>query len=104
VKAADAPQDMSDLRRACVILNRPQAWTRGASARNLAGEPVDPLDPSAVTFCARGAVVKAIGTYDYPRVTVVMAALCRRMVPCPSVYNDEHEYEDVIDAMRQAAK
>lgn len=37
------------------VLAGPGAWTRGATARDRDGTPVDPLDPAACRWCVTGA-------------------------------------------------
>lgn len=39
-------------------------WTKGAMARNAAGEPLNSFTPGAVCWCAEGAVVSTCGTYN----------------------------------------
>lgn len=41
------------------VLDSPAAFTQDAFARDAAGNPVDPTDNAAVSFCLNGAIVKA---------------------------------------------
>jgi hypothetical protein len=46
------------LKKARGLLSQPGAWTRGWFAKDASGEPCQSNDPSAVCFCAFGAVNK----------------------------------------------
>lgn len=39
-----------------------QGWTKGTYARDIDGNPVTPREPSATSFCVRGAVYCVAGT------------------------------------------
>ena len=52
--------DVAVLRQAMELLDR--GWCRGTFARNGAGSDVDPLSEAALTFCAIGAVRRAMGS------------------------------------------
>lgn len=41
------------------LLSTPARWTKGASARDVAGDAVDPLSHKAVCWCVMGAVLKS---------------------------------------------
>ncbi|MCC0805964.1 hypothetical protein FPV16_06955 [Methylobacterium sp. W2] len=45
------------------------AWTKGATARDAAGRPVTPSDPSAVAWSLDGAIERVIGDYEDPSIT-----------------------------------
>jgi len=47
-------------------LASPSAWTKGHLARDENGEPIAPLSPAAVCWCATGALAKALDTQGYP--------------------------------------
>ena len=38
------------------IVAFPSSWTQGARARDVSGNPVDPLSPSAIRWCPNGAI------------------------------------------------
>ena len=49
------------LRSARALIDTPEKWTRGTNARNASGRSVPFDSPSAVCFCAYGAVLRASG-------------------------------------------
>jgi hypothetical protein len=44
-----------------VLISGPDCWTTDVLARDRTGCPVSPLDDSAVSWCARGAVYRVVG-------------------------------------------
>ena len=53
------------LRATRALISRPQAWTKGAYARNAAGQPVPASSTSATCFCGVGALKRAAGRGAY---------------------------------------
>lgn len=59
----DNPQEtLRILKAARELLSDPERWTRGAQARDRCGRPIDPRGPTAVCFCALGAIWKCGGS------------------------------------------
>lgn len=50
------------LRAARALIERPECWTRFANARNRAGDKVSAADPTAVCWCALGALERVTPT------------------------------------------
>jgi hypothetical protein len=44
-----------------ILISESDSWTSGVLARDRTGCPVSPLDDSAVSWCARGAVYRVVG-------------------------------------------
>lgn len=73
-----------------------RGWTRGALARNAAGAPVSPHDPSAVCWCVLGALDAALGSGHSPEDAAYAAAVLKRTNGIPleypfASYNDREE-------------
>lgn len=59
-----AVENVADvLDAAADLLEKPGAWTQGASARDRSGNPVLPSSEAAICFCAWGAIAKASGDF-----------------------------------------
>lgn len=54
-------QTVADLREARRLISAPERWTRYAWARDGHGRQCNSLSPTAVQWCARGAVMRACG-------------------------------------------
>ena len=98
------------------LLSRREAWTRGVIARNASGQGVPPLDPSAVSWCIVGALVKCynLKTQDYYMALSKLDTLLAnrggqgltKFDQSPGMYtisfNENVVYEDVIALLNEA--
>lgn len=50
------------LEKAAALIEPEGAWIQGRSARNTVGNDVPPIHPAACSWCASGAMSKAIGS------------------------------------------
>ena len=99
------------LLKAATLIDDPDRWTQGESARDVAGRPVSPLDPSAVCWCAEGAVVRESGMTTYAQSTEYQGLFyyigdtgSRRRTYGPLVaINDVDGREAAVAAMRRVA-
>ena len=88
---------------ALMLLARPEAWCRGAAARDAAGAAVSPLDARAVAWCIMGAVERTAG----PDAEALEAADIQLHELCnasPSAFNDgaSTSHTDVVSLLRRA--
>jgi len=77
------------------LLSDESKWTKGASTRDVAGRPVNPLDTAAVCWCLDGAAEKcAVGFNEYRD---VMDTLAEKLKPAPYKWNDakQRSFADV---------
>ncbi len=84
------------------LIEDPDHWTQGAFAKGSFGNPVASESEYAESWCAAGAILKAVGggeSYDrdpYSFLAGVMGAKC---VPA---FNDQHTHPEVIEAFDRA--
>jgi hypothetical protein len=95
------------LNKAADLIEPEGRWTQDGYAKDVIGRDIYPDDPSAVCFCALGAIARAGGfdpdiKPDHPAVTTLHAAV-GEWVP---VWNDQPErtQAEVVAALREAAK
>ena len=58
--------EMKILKKAREIITPEDCWTKGTTARNKQGHPVEAEMDEAVIFCAEGAIQRAAYLQDYP--------------------------------------
>ena len=88
------------------MLARPEAWCKGAGARDAAGEPVPADSPDAVAWCLAGAVARVGGGKAAERrlLHVLRTQMGRpALVELPQ-FNDGRftEHADVLELLRVA--
>lgn len=79
-----------------------QGWTKGELARNKYRHKVDPTSPSAVKFCAQGAIHNVLGVSDDWRPSEgskqVSAAMDCLMLAAPAGFGWPYTVDDYNDA------
>lgn len=60
----NAAQTLADLKALKELLSKPERWTQGAYARDIAGHQVSEEDSSACCFCLSGAMYKVSNGQD----------------------------------------
>jgi hypothetical protein len=91
------------------LLDKPDAWTQGAEARNAAGIRVEPHSPQAVHWCLEGAVCRVLPTTACTRLLsgtatemdAVLRWLERRTGTMIANYNDRRgrTYAEILAAL-----
>jgi len=83
--------------RARQLIDDEGSWIQVYAAVSADGTPVEPHDPSAVRFCASGALLRAAFelTSDIATATELRDAACRKLVP--HAYSPVHTIEDLND-------
>lgn len=79
------------------------AWTKGATARNAAGQPVNSSDPTAVAWSLDGAIEMIVGDFEDAAIPDQEAerrhqlelAVFERLGVDPAVFNDNVSFENV---------
>ena len=79
---------LSDARK---LIEKPENWTKGAHARDAAGESVDYDSLAALSFCASGALEKVHKDYGSVIWTKAYSALLKSI---PNEYLDVADYND----------
>jgi len=87
-----------DLQAARDLITDPKHWTQKSSARNNDGIPVDPSDPSAVSFCVYGAMDHVMRDGIGVRYCAAIQALIK-VYDMPVYYNDTHSHAEVLDLL-----
>jgi hypothetical protein len=98
--------------KAWELLDSPEKWTQGTSARNVFGQPVPSTDPSAVCWCASGAIGCCYPTAYQPSGTFpIHARLANYLAKQPyrpesgtiSLWNDDprRTYEEVVAVLKE---
>lgn len=79
-----------------------RGWCKGVYSLNEHGGPADPWDDDACLFCMVGAIKRVVGVdgNDFP----IWKHLYKQLGMKPSVFNDFGTKEEVIQALRDAAK
>lgn len=98
------------LSKAADLLEKPGAWTQGASSRNASGDPDDDnvIRRDAVCWCAYGAILKAAGEtliIGSPRAAAAAEIIDGIVVADVTQWNDDpnRTQAEVVEALRQAA-
>ena len=87
--------------KAKTLIQDPESWTQGVSARDILYEPVPATSRDAVCFCTYGAVARALGlensTY-YHEVARPLKKACAAISGSSMVteYNDTHTHPEVL--------
>jgi hypothetical protein len=76
------------LRAARDVIRRPEAWTKGASARDSNGAVVVAHSPNAVAWCTTGACRRRVRTVSLER-AALLAALSPKWDCSVSLFNDD---------------
>ena len=106
-------QAKQDLIQAKALIENPKHWTRKAYARDAEGRGTTPTNPSACSFCASGAMVKAVantsdgvGRNDDERESVagnLLILTAMEMEGCTLVdLNDDFSHDYVMAAYDKA--
>ena len=92
------------LRAAHAIIKVKERWTRRQFAEDREGSPVRGTDPSAVKFCALGALQKVDGRFEL-RAVIKLEDVCKKLFKCciPTV-NDDFGRAAILKAFRVAIK
>ena len=101
------------------IVAFPSSWTQGARARDVSGNPVDPLSPSAIRWCPNGAIQLAahrlFASHPNPNAFRPVAAdavealnrtvrlLTENEYPDFASYNDNTHHQAIAHAIHIAA-
>lgn len=101
--------DREVLEQAIELIENPEHWTQGALARDVTGQHVDPLAPTAVTWCARGALWRASGRHHQEN-TQQIGRLIAHIMGGGIMggrngiigFNDNSLHGDVVLAMKRA--
>jgi hypothetical protein len=93
--------------KAIALIENPDAWTQGASARGIEGIPVNPHNPRACRWCTLGALGKAADDNDEwtAATRTVREAMMREEKWFLSIgtFNDNHTHAEVLALLRKAA-
>ena len=93
------------------LISAPERWTQGFYARNSLGHITEWDSPSAVCWCAEGAVGKAAGAVTDPKQGTKNRDIfarardeLKRAARCDSVpkFNDTHAHAEVLAAFGKA--
>lgn len=103
------PSDLAAvLNRAADLIEPPGAWTQGALARDATGSPVPVYEPSAVSFCVAGAVIRETNGCEMQSWSPIHRALATRdhRFTSASVWQDQHErtQAEAVQLLRDAAR
>lgn len=85
-----------------------RAWTQGATARDRKGHPVPYYSPDAYSFCALGAIQRALGTHPNVAQIRVARRACEESIPKPwglATWNDHpgRTAREVVQLLKGAA-
>jgi hypothetical protein len=91
---------------AAALIENPEAWTQGASARDKEGASVDANSQQACSWCTLGAIDKV--SYDYnswqAATRKVRDVLQKEHSSTPiAEFNDTHTHAKVLALLRKAA-
>ncbi len=88
--------------KAWQLIQRPENWCRHASARAAAGNAVNSDDPTAVQWCAVGAIWRIYG-YNTTEGTEVTMRLGRNLKNCGSIghWNDTSDHAEIVRVLRE---
>ena len=83
------------------LIQDPENWTQGVSARDNLHEPVPAMSRNAVCFCTYGAVDRALGlenSIDYHKIVGTLKNACAAISGSSVVaeYNDTHTHPEVL--------
>lgn len=94
-------KQLNEIFRSARELSDPAKWTTGCYARNKDGKKVDPVDPTAVTFCVLGAC-RHVGKVDSDR--YFTNDLLNAIPDCGTIYvfNDTHTHREVLNLLDKA--
>lgn len=90
-------QILEDARK---LIEKPEAWTKGASSRNENGKSLNALDPEGICFCSYGALVRANGGYN--PFQPGYAELFKAVGMSPIEFNDSRTHTEVLAAFDRA--
>lgn len=92
------------LRKARALIEKPENWTQGMSARDSTGERADPMADAAVRFCSYGAICHSTGgSFVHPASRGAVQALQDAADEAFfSLWNDSHTHAEVIAAFDKA--
>lgn len=87
------------------LLDRPEKWTQGASARTIDGVMCNPNDSAAVCWCVFGAIYKCYGGHKWeaPVQLFKLELYLRGMkgiAAYPCTWNDRTTYKEVIEVLK----
>ena len=86
------------LREARKLIEKPEAWAQGESARDASGRRVPIQDPKAVCFCAVGAIWKV----SHESHSDARRALAQVVGNAVAFFNDSHTHAEVLAAFDAA--
>lgn len=101
------PSTRDFLKAARKLINNPEHWTQGASARDAADFSVSATSKRAVCWCAYGAVHKTAGAKRLDRVLNALASQLSESDERNgdvSTFNDRNDHRDVIKLFDRAIK
>lgn len=84
--------------KAWQLIEKPENWTQGDTARRRNGEPTRPEDPEATCWCAFGALVKC-----YIRTDEFYACHIRLLSHIPDIgrWNDTNDHATVLAKLKE---
>ncbi|WP_454287239.1 DUF6197 family protein [Rhizobium arsenicireducens] len=84
------------IHKALDLIRDPDNWTRQTRARNAAGNPVQPEDKSAKSFCSIGAMYRVGMNLQERR------AAAELIHPRLQQFNDTHTHAEVMEVWNRA--
>ena len=81
------------------LIKDPSGWTQGFFARDKSGNEVSVRDPSAVCFCASGAISRIPSSASRDRVFRCLEEQMNGYIP---KFNDSHSHAEVLAAFDRA--
>jgi len=90
--------ELQAMKRARALITDPEHWTQDAFARDKAGTRLTAHDPSAVSWCMAGAVIKCGGARMYAPFEALRAMATEKGYERLPVFNDYSDHATVLAA------
>ena len=93
------------LKAAFKLIEAPESWCQGVSARDAEGRAMLSSNPKATRFCLIGAICKA-GEGSEPRIKAIGVIAKIFGIPFEEVvcFNDTHTHAEVLNLLQRAIK
>lgn len=101
--------------RAKEIIQKPENWTKGVAARDVAGNRIWVSSDKAVCYCMIGAIRKAQleldpahqidpGDESFQKIKKILVSIIPKNFEHPANFNDKSSHEEVLEVLRKTAE
>lgn len=90
------------LKKALSLINTPETWCQGARARNADGWEIPVMSDTAKAFCAKGALMRAVGAEDEDAIAPAARYLEKIARVNYVGFNELHTYDEVLEMFENA--